>query len=268
MRANRARLFLAAACCGVALAGVPPVGAASGVLLRYHFIAGQKTQSQLVLGLAGTIPVVAPQLALAERVPFTLTVQKVYPDGSALLVDTFTTATETMNGQTTTRPLSGASVTERVTPMGQVISSKVVGLQSLAGGMLNIDPTGSAPALPRSPVTVGSHWTAVQRISLGSFGTASGPLHYTVVALTPVKGHIVATIQERGVWPLTVTQGMLQATGTATGGGSVQFDTDAGALVSTHAVTKVSATFGGGGVSFGQAAPINLTLHLNINRTH
>src|SRR5690242_4057334 len=80
MRAIRARLFLAAACCGVALTCVPPVGAAPGVLLRYHFIAGQQTPQQMVLGLAGSIPVIAPNVALAEMVPFTQTVMKVYPD--------------------------------------------------------------------------------------------------------------------------------------------------------------------------------------------
>jgi hypothetical protein len=253
---------------GVALGGVKPVGAATGVLLRYHFIAGQQTPGRMVLDLAGTIPIVAPQVARTDVIPFTQTVKKVYPDGSALLEDTFTAAAVTSNGQTTTTPLTGASVTERVTPLGQVLSSKVVGLQSLTDGALSIDPTGGAPALPRSLVTVGSHWTAEQRISIGSFGTLSGPVHYSVVALTPVKGHLVATIQEQGAWPVNVTQGFLQVTGTATGVGSVRFDTEAGALLSTQATTKVRATFGGGGVGAGQDAPINLTLRLNVDRTH
>jgi hypothetical protein len=267
MRTLSARLFLVAACCGLALTRVPAAGAAPSVLLRYHFIAAKHTPNQLVLDLAGTIPVMAPNLALTEVVPFTQTVQKVYPDGSALLKDSFTTATETTNGQTTTTPLTGASVTEHVAPSGQVISSKVVGLQSLTGGETNIDPTGSAPVFPTSPVAVGSQWTAQQHISLGSFGTVGGPVHYKLVALAPVNGHMVATIQEQGVWPVSVTQGLMQVTGTATVGGSVQFDTVAGALVSNHIVTKVGATFGSGGVSAGQPAPINLTLHLNVDRT-
>jgi hypothetical protein len=263
----RAQLLLAAALsCGVALTGVPSVGAAPGVLLRYHFVAGQQTTQKLVMNLAGSVPVMAPKLALAEVVPFTQTVKQTYADGSALVVDTFTAATVTTNGQSTTTPLTGASVTERLTPLGQVISSKAVGLQSLTGGVLNIDPSAGIPTLPASAVTVGSHWTAAKSISLGSFGTLHGPLHYTVTAMTRVNGHLVATIQEKGSWPLSVSQGLTQVTGTATGTGSVQFDTDAGALLSTQTVMKVSASFGQGAVGSSQAMPINLTLHLNVNR--
>jgi hypothetical protein len=269
MRIPGARALLAAAaCCGVALAGGPPAGAASGVLLRYQFTVGQQTPYEMVLNLSGSIPGIAPKVSLAEQVPFTQTVKKVYPDGSALVVDTFTTATVTMNGQTTTTVLTGAGVTARITTQGQVISSKVTGLQGLGGGVLSIDPTTGIPMLPFSPVTVGSHWTAIQRISLGSFGALSGALHYKVLALDPVNGHTVATIQSKGILPLHVAQGLSQASGTATGTDDARFDATAGVLVSSHATIKVRATFGGGDAGAGQNAPITLTLHLNIDRVH
>lgn len=259
MRALRARTLLATALwCGAVWPGVPAAGAASGVVLRYHFAAGARAPYQMALGFSGAIPGLTSKLALSEKAAFTQTVRTVYPDGSALLVDTFTTATLTMHGQSTTTPLTGARVTERITPRGQVLQSTIAGLQSLTGGVLSVNPLSGAPVLPASPVKVGSHWTEVQRISLGSFGALSGPLHYKVLALHPAHGHTVATIQARGVLPLQGAQGETQATGTATAVNTIQFDVDGGALLSTHTTTKVRATFGG--------APITVTLQLNVDR--
>lgn len=269
MRAFRARsLLVAALCCGALIAGTGPAGAASGVLLRYHFVPGQQTHYQMVLSVSGAIPVLAPKLSIIEKIPFTQTVKTVYADGSALLVDTFTTVTVSTNGQTTTTSLTGASVIERLTARGEVVSVRSTGLQGVAGGTFNISPTSAAPVLPVSPVMVGSHWSSDEHISLGSLGALGGQQHYKVLGLVPANGHQVATIQGRGTFPLQLAEGSMQASGTASGVSAVRFDVDAGTLLSSHITLTVHANLGTGGAGSGQATPVTLHAQLNVDRIH
>jgi hypothetical protein len=268
MRASGARpLLLVAACCGALVTGVGPARAASGVLLRYHFAPGQQVQYQMVLSIAGSIPVLEPKLSFTERAPFTQTAKTVSVDGSALLVDTFGTATVSMNGQTTSTSLTGASITARLTARGEVLGLQSTGMQGAGGGVFSVSPTSATPTLPASPVTVGSHWSSDQRIALGSLGTLHGVQHYRVLALATTSGHRVATIQGTGTFPFQLAQVGTQASGTAAGVNVAHFDVDAGALLSSHVTLAVHANLGDGGAGAGQATAVALTVHLNVDQT-
>src|SRR5579875_1349121 len=195
MRATSA-LFLSAAC-ALAASAVPSTAAAAprpSVLLRYHFTAHQQTAYLLAMHLGGTIPVLLPRVDLSEQVPFKQRVTAVYPDGSGQVSYAFSRATTVMNGHSTTSALA-ASTVARITPTGTVTIMKSLGLANQFGGVLNLDPTLGLPRLPAAPVIVGAHWTAQQRILLGTMGTLQGELHYTLVGITHATNkHAIATI--------------------------------------------------------------------------
>lgn len=268
MRVRSATFLLAI----VALAGsTAPVYArtqpASATLLRYHFTMGQKSLYNLGLGLSGAIPVLAPKLQLSEQVPFTQLVTVKYPDGSAQLSYSFTSATTSLNGQTTTSTLSASSV-DRISATGKVTHIKSLGLSGQMGGVMNVDPTVGLPQFPLSAMPVGGTWKATQTISLGSFGVLSGPLKYTLAGLaTGSDKHTIATINATGVLPLTLASATLQATGNATGTEVIKFDVTSGSVVSATAHLKLAANLGarGSDQSSGSVTqPVNLDLRLNL----
>jgi hypothetical protein len=266
MRA-RSAFFLCAAC--VLAASIGPSAAAAaprpGVLLRYHFTAHQQTAYLLDMHLGGTIPVLLPRVNLSEQVPFKQRVTAVYPDGSGQVSYGFSRATTVLNGHSTTSALA-ASTVARISPTGTVTIMESLGLANQFGGVLNLDPTLGLPHLPVSPVTVGAHWTAPQRILLGTLGTLQGDLHYTLVGITHATNkHTIATITATGSLPLNLTSGSTQAAGNAAGTETIAFDTTAGAVLALQASLKVNANLGSAPAG-GQAQAAALNLHLKLNR--
>lgn len=240
MRAFRAPALVAALVLAGVAAQYTPARAA-GTLLRYRFTLGAATPYTLTLHLTGDVAGLGSALDVREQVPFTETVKKLYPDGSALLVYTFGAVTSTQNGQSIPTPLDGAAATQRIAPDGRVLSSTSVGLQSAFGGLVSIDPRLGVPSLPTSPVVVGSHWSSEQRFSLGSFGSLSGTQHYTVTRLAASGGGTIATIAATAALPLKLAQGATQVNGKAASTTQVLFDAQRGAVSSEHTVVKVKA---------------------------
>ncbi len=217
--------------------------ASTAIVLRYHFTIGRTIGYKANIALKEAVAA-GPQhqtISIRETLGFTQRVSKVYADGSALVVATYTNATITANGRTQPLPLQGTKVSLRISATGETHASVSGPATSALGGGINV---GSTSALPTHPVAVNDSWTTAQTISLGSLATGHVTQRSTLVSLNSVGGDRVANIRT-SVLPssLSITTNGVTLTGDATGGSTSHFDADAGVLESAH--TKVHIPFKG-----------------------
>lgn len=235
MRSSRFVTLLAPlALPAVVLGPVAPARAADAVLLRYHFAVGQTNGYKASVTIKEVVTAGPQQqtISLKEALGFTQRVSKVYPDGSALIVATYTNATVTANGQTRSLPLRGA--TERISATGQTTATTT---SAFSGGSINLASTN---ALPPNPVAVNDSWTTAQTISLGTPATAHVKQKSTLVSLSSAAGSRVAEIRT-SVLPssLNITVNGVTLKGDAAGGSTSRFDVDAGLLDRAHTRVQI-----------------------------
>ena len=267
MRVHTPRSLLIAAVFSSSVMGLAQSAhAAAPMKLRFHFHAGQQTRYLATIQYTGLDPHFQTIVSFTEKLPYTELVSKVNTDGSAQVVYTFSSATVTTGNKSTTNQVRHASISEHLSAQGAILSSMATGIQGIVNGDLTLDPTSvTTPVLPLSAVLTGSHWTANQHLSLGSFGGFDGALHYKLTGLAAANSQKGATIQVQGTLPLNAPKGNTQLLGTAATSNTIQFDVNDGAVISAHATIAIHLTPGSTSIG-GQTNRLAGKLQLTVAR--
>jgi hypothetical protein len=236
-----------------ALAGAPrTAGAASPVLLRAHFVAGQHIQelddstttTRLTLKFAGKHAPAPMSINQTERdlFPILLDVEKTYADGSALLRISFGPSTVTADGKVHRLSMKGFYQEMHVTTDLQVISSRTYGAALIPASFSDSVPNTTPTKYPARPVSVGSTWT--EQEAAAPFSTIVAT--YTVRAFGTVNGKPTITTQGVINQPAKLTEDGLTLKGTVTGfdDGTTYIDTSADVVPSHGGFTFKGAVTG------------------------
>lgn len=205
---------------GPAILPVHHVAAAGSVLLRAQFVAGahytELDVSDSVNALKGTITLGAQKQPLVQnqheidRFLVTVTVKKVYPDGSGLVRFTLGSGSVTTNGKTVTATPTAFYHDEHLDTRLHLLSQKVVGLQTLPKALQGAVPSFDPDTYPAAPVAVGGTWTRSQTIpGLGKVSAV-----YTLKAIGSQGGLPTASAHAAIAQPVKLTSSGLQFNGT------------------------------------------------------
>lgn len=218
-------------------AALAPLGsgqAAGGQLLRGHFVVGQHfttvedsttiSRINAVLSGAGQKQKLITNDIESDHFPITVTVNKVYADGSGLFAITFGPSTVIKNGKTARLSMKGYTVLEHITTDFHMLSRKTVGASAVPASLASSIPNTEPTRYPKNPVQVGGTWD--QSESIPPFGAIT--VHYTLTGLGTQGGRATASTHAVIAQPGRLSSSGLVLQGMLTGSSSSQSLVDTG----------------------------------------
>lgn len=220
--------------------------AANSVHFRFNYAVGMRyaelqvstTTQKFSMTAAGSSQGFSQDTRSIDTYMVSLTITKVYPDGSADARITFPSGKHAEGGKTVAVPLAHYYRIQRIAANGETLSTRDYGASTVPAALRDSIPSTHTSKFPAAPVAVGDHWSESR--TMAPFGTLT--LHTTLLAIGSHMGHPVATIRSSLRQPVRFTNQGLTFAGMFLGSQDAQTYVD---TIGNAAVTHSAYSFAG-----------------------